>query len=53
MTALALLPAAILVVVVAMEMTDGEYGGPAVLGALAALLLGPVAYQFAKRAASN
>ena len=49
-TALALLPAGILVGVVAMEMTDGEYGGPAVLGALAALLLGPVAYLFAKRA---
>jgi amino acid transporter len=52
-TALALLPAAILVGVVAMEMTDGEYGGPAVLGALAALLLGPVAYQFARRASSS
>jgi amino acid transporter len=52
-TALALLPAVILVGVVAMEMTDGEYGGPAVLGALAALLLGPVAYQFARRASSS
>ncbi len=49
-TALALLPAVILVGVVAMEMTDGEYGGPAILGALAALLLGPIAYLFAKRA---
>jgi len=48
-TALALLPAVILVGVVAMEMTDGEYGGPAILGALAALLLGPVAYFLAKR----
>jgi amino acid transporter len=52
-TALALLPAVILVGVVAMEMTDGEYGGPAVLGALAALLLGPIAYLFAKRASAS
>ena len=49
-TVLALLPAVILVGVVALEMTDGEYGGPAILGALAALLLGPIAYLFTKRA---
>jgi amino acid transporter len=48
-TMLALLPAVILVGVVALEMTDGEYGGPAILGALAALLLGPIAYVIAKR----
>lgn len=52
-TALALLPAVILVGVVAMEMTDGEYGGPAILGALAALLLGPIAYRFTKRAPAS
>jgi amino acid transporter len=52
-TMLALLPAVILVGVVVMEMTDGEYGGPAILGALAALLLGPIAYTFAKRAAAS
>jgi amino acid transporter len=51
--ALALLPVVILVGVVAMEMTDGEYGGPAILGALAALLLGPIAYLFTKRAPVN
>lgn len=50
---LALVPAVILVGVVALEMTDGEYGGPAILGALAALLLGPIAYAFTKRARVN
>jgi len=50
---LALLPAVILVGVVALEMTDGEYGGPAILGALAALLLGPIAYAFTKRAPAS
>jgi len=48
-TMLALLPAMILVGVVALEMSDGEYGGPAILGALLALLLGPVGYAVAKR----
>jgi amino acid transporter len=43
----------ILVGVVALEMTDGEYGGPAILGALAALLLGPIAYAFTKRAPAS
>jgi amino acid transporter len=52
-TVLALLPALILVGVVAMEMSDGEYGGPAILGALAALVLGPVAFLFAKRASAR
>jgi amino acid transporter len=52
-TVLALLPAVILVGVVAMEMSDGEYGGPAILGALAALVLGPVAFLFAKRASAR
>jgi len=48
-TALALLPAMILVGVVATEMSDGEYGGPAIIGAFAALALGPVAYFIGKR----
>ncbi len=48
-TALALLPAVILVGVVATEMSDGEYGGPAIIGAFAALALGPVAYFMGKR----
>jgi amino acid transporter len=52
-TVLALIPAVILVGVVGLEMTDGEYGGPAILGALAALLLGPIAYAFTKRAPAN
>lgn len=48
-TVLALLPALILVGVVAMEMTDGDYGGPAIMGALAAALLGPIGYSIVKR----
>jgi amino acid transporter len=47
--ALALLPAIILVGVVAMEMSDGEYGGPAIVGALAAVLLGPIGYAVVRR----
>jgi amino acid transporter len=47
--ALALLPAIILVGVVAMEMSDGEYGGPAIIGALAAVLLGPIGYAVVRR----
>ena len=49
MIVLVLLPALILVLVTAMEMTDGEYGGPAILGALAAALLGPAAYVIATK----
>ena len=48
-TALAVLPALILVGVVVTEMSDGEYGGPAIIGAFAALALGPVAYFIGKR----
>jgi len=48
-TALALLPALILVGVVVTEMSDGEYGGPAIIGAFVALVLGPVAYFIGKR----
>lgn len=48
-TALALLPALILIGVVASEMNDGEYGGPAIFGAFAAMALGPIAYFIGKR----
>ena len=52
-TALAALPAVILLAVVWAEMSDGEYGGPAIIAALVAMLLGPVGYFFARRAAPN
>jgi amino acid transporter len=48
-TALALLPALILIGVIATEMSDGEYGGPAIFGAFAALVSGPIAYFIGKR----
>jgi amino acid transporter len=47
-TVLALVPLVILLAVLAMEMSDGEYGGPAILGALAAALFGPIGYIFVK-----
>ncbi len=46
-TLLALLPALVLVLVTTLEIVDGEYGGPAVFGALLAALIGPVAYLIA------
>jgi len=42
---LALLPVVILVGVIVMETRAGEYGGAAILGALGAALLGPIAYS--------
>lgn len=48
-TALALLPVIILVGVVAMELGDGEYGAPAILGAMIAALLGPIGYAIKKK----
>lgn len=48
-TVLALLPAAIMVVVLVMEMSGGDYGGPAIAGAIGAMLLGPIGYGFASR----
>jgi amino acid transporter len=42
--ALALLPALILAGVVGIEISEGDYGGPAILGAVVAVLLGPIAY---------
>ncbi|HEY4955327.1 MAG TPA: APC family permease [Gemmatimonadaceae bacterium] len=47
--ALALLPAIILVGVVAIEISQGDYGGPAILGAVVAVLLGPIAYAVIMR----
>ena len=44
--ALAALPLLILVGVVILEMRDGEFGLPAVLGALAMAALGPIVYYF-------
>ncbi len=46
---LALIPMLILVGVVALETQDGEYGLPAVVGAVVAALAGPVAYYFSSR----
>jgi amino acid transporter len=45
--ALALMPLAILVLVVALSFRDGEYGLPAVIGAGIAIGLGPLAYRLA------
>ena len=47
--ALAVLPVVILLLVVALSFYDGEYGLPAVIGALAAVGLGPIAYVAATR----
>jgi amino acid transporter len=46
-TALALVPAVILIAVIWLEMSGGDYGGPAILGGIVALLLGPICYFFA------
>ena len=46
---LAAVPAVVLVIVVALELQDASYGLPAVLGALGAAALGPVAYFAAVR----
>jgi amino acid transporter len=45
---LATIPAAILLGVVGLEMSDGDYGGPAIIGALIAVFLGPIAYAFVR-----
>lgn len=49
---LAVIPMGILVAVVGLEIRDGEYGLPAVLGALIAALVGPIAYSVASRSGS-
>ena len=46
---LAVLPVVILLFVVGLSFQDGEYGLPAVIGALAAVGLGPIAYTVATR----
>ena len=43
--ALALLPVAILLLVIGLGLMDGEYAVPALLGALGAVLLGPIGYH--------
>jgi amino acid transporter len=48
-TALAVLPMLILLVVVWLEVHDADFGLPAVLGSVAAIALGPVAYALARR----
>ena len=47
--ALAALPVAILLVVLGLETQDPEFGLPAVVGSLAAIAFGPVAYLLARR----
>ena len=47
---LAVIPMLVLSFVVWLEMHDGEFGLPAVLGALAAAALGPLAYVVARKA---
>jgi amino acid transporter len=49
---LAAVPLMILLAVVALEIRDGEYGLPAVLGALGAALAGPIAYSVSLRSGS-
>jgi amino acid transporter len=46
---LALLPLSILFAVVFLSFRDGEYGLPAMIGAIIAIALGPFAYGFARR----
>jgi amino acid transporter len=46
---LALLPFAVLLLVVALSFLDGEYGMPAVTGAAVAIALGPLCYVLARR----
>jgi len=48
-TLLALVPALVLMFVTGVELKDGEYGAPAILGAMVAAALGPVGYVVAKR----
>ena len=50
---LALLPLAVLALVIVLSAMDGEYGAPATLGALAVLLAGPLMYWLARRRAAR
>jgi amino acid transporter len=47
--ALAMLPAATMLLVVGLSLADGEYGAPALAGAGLVIALGPVAYRIAGR----
>ena len=49
---LAAIPMLILLLVVGLEVQDGEYGVPALVGAMIAALAGPVAYYFSSRSGS-
>ena len=49
---LALLPMLVLLLAVGLELHDGDYGAPGVVGALAAAALGPVVYGLAARRAA-
>ncbi|MEO5580597.1 MAG: APC family permease, partial [Gemmatimonadaceae bacterium] len=51
--ALSALPVTVLLVVTAILMTDGEYGAPAIVGALVATAVGPLAYRLMSRSARN
>ena len=42
------IPSVILVITVGLSLADGEYGAPAVIGALAATAIGPVLYRLGK-----
>ena len=48
-TALAVLPMLVLLLVVVLSFCDGEYGVPAVLGAAVAIALGPITFRIAAR----
>ncbi|MBA2708818.1 MAG: APC family permease [Gemmatimonadaceae bacterium] len=50
---LALLPALMLVFVTAVELRDGDYGAPAIAGAMVAAALGPAGYLVAKKGRSR
>ena len=47
--ALALLPVVVLAIVIALGVRDGEYAGPALMGAAVAVLLGPAVYALLRR----
>ena len=48
-TALAVLPMLVLLLVVVLSFYDGEFGIPALLGTALAIALGPITFRFAAR----
>jgi len=52
-TLLALVPALVLMFVTGVELKDGEYGAPAILGAMVAAALGPLGYIVASKGRSR